>query len=86
MEPTPTASGPYAEARLAILIALLQANATSVGAMMAAEGEGIQVERLVRLADQMAAQVTGPGGDAGASAGVGASGTYVAKGAPWAGR
>lgn len=42
------------DARVAILIALLQADATSTAALLAAEGKGSREDRLVRLADHLA--------------------------------
>lgn len=42
------------DARLAILVALRRGDASSIGAMMAAEGEGSRQARLIALADDLA--------------------------------
>lgn len=53
----PLRPGHHGDARLALLIALLQADATSTGAMMAAEGEGSRMDRLVALAGDLARSI-----------------------------
>ncbi|KWT73960.1 MULTISPECIES: hypothetical protein [unclassified Variovorax] len=56
------------DARLAILVALLRADATSTGALLTAAGEGSREDRLIALADRLAGRI----GDV--------PGSYVAKG------
>ena len=45
------------DARLAILLTLLSADATSTAALLAAAGEGSRTDRLVALANELAGRI-----------------------------